>query len=639
AVVAGLDMMPGQIPDPSLAAGSLPSLGPLAGISATTLTDQLKLADFRQLGTMLSPLHFLGRLGKRPLAIKTEMDEDEERRKRRREKNKVAAARCRNKKKERTDFLQRESERLEMVNSELKAQIEELRLERQQLMVMLNLHRPTCIVRTDSVKTPESEANPLLEQLSADANCYFNHLYVKGTNGNSRVRLETTLRKHTNVNMVQVTLSGSGAVMDQCEDEESVVQERTSDQPVTRNQDRENKGHPSQDQEDAIDDECDTDLEIGKTTNRSRSLSPTKLYLRACQQTGATPVSSFLRHLGEANLNLNHYGVGPLGAKTLAIVLQSDNVVTSLELEDNALQAEGTRYLMEMLKSNSSIQSLNLSNNQLHLEGADLVSKMLLDNYYIKCLKLSGNNFDDSAAKYLAEVLKGDYVVKELDLSHNKFCTAGGEHLGHMLASNVGIEVLNLSWNHLRMSGAMALSAGLKVNSTLKELYLSCNGFGQIEAQSLGQALKQNSTLVLLDLSSNHIDDQAVSLLCQGLATNSTLRVLKLCHNPLMYTGALTLLQTVKNNTKSAVVQIDISTVFVCEAFMELLEDARQSRPALDIRYSVMHSVTRNISALQIFQKFLKERNESIMDFFQALDKEETMKVSTSAFRNAVKLP
>lgn len=56
-----------------------------------------------------------------------------------------------------------------MVNCDLKAQIEELRLERQQLMVMLNLHRPTCIVRTDSVKTPESEANPLLEQLSAGA--------------------------------------------------------------------------------------------------------------------------------------------------------------------------------------------------------------------------------------------------------------------------------------------------------------------------------------------------------------------------------------------------------------------------------------------------------------------------------------
>ncbi|XP_062326045.1 jun dimerization protein 2 [Osmerus eperlanus] len=166
-VSTGSDMMPGQIPDPSVTAGSLPSLGHLAGISATTLTDQLKLGDLRELGAMLSPLHFLGKLGKRPITIKTEWDEEEDRRKRRREKNKVAAARCRNKKKERTEYLQRESERLEMMNSDLKAQIEELKNERQQLMVMLNLHRPTCIVRTDSVQTPDGEANPLLEHLDA----------------------------------------------------------------------------------------------------------------------------------------------------------------------------------------------------------------------------------------------------------------------------------------------------------------------------------------------------------------------------------------------------------------------------------------------------------------------------------------
>ncbi|XP_035276130.1 jun dimerization protein 2-like [Anguilla anguilla] len=162
-------MMPGQLLDPSLTTGSLPNLGPLAGIPATTLTDQLKLANLRAMGGVLSPLQFLGSLGKRPLPlpIKGEMEEDDERRKRRREKNKVAAARCRNKKKERTDFLQRESERLEVLNSDLKAQIEELKQERQQLIVMLNRHRPTCIVRTDSVKTPENEANPLLEQLAA----------------------------------------------------------------------------------------------------------------------------------------------------------------------------------------------------------------------------------------------------------------------------------------------------------------------------------------------------------------------------------------------------------------------------------------------------------------------------------------
>lgn len=67
------DAMPGQIPDPSVTAGSLPSLGPLAGISATTLTDKLKFGDFQEFGTMLSPLHFLDSLGKRPLVIKTEV--------------------------------------------------------------------------------------------------------------------------------------------------------------------------------------------------------------------------------------------------------------------------------------------------------------------------------------------------------------------------------------------------------------------------------------------------------------------------------------------------------------------------------------------------------------------------------------
>ncbi|XP_059354217.1 jun dimerization protein 2 isoform X3 [Carassius carassius] len=150
-------MMPGQIPDPLMTAGSLPSVGPLAGIPSTTLTDQLKLAELYSLGTVLSPL-ILNRHAKRPFdVINGESDDDEERKKRRREKNKVAAARCRNRKKERTDQLQKESERLETLNSVLKSQIEDLKSERQQLIVMLNLHRPTCIVRIDTMKSTESE--------------------------------------------------------------------------------------------------------------------------------------------------------------------------------------------------------------------------------------------------------------------------------------------------------------------------------------------------------------------------------------------------------------------------------------------------------------------------------------------------
>ncbi|XP_072906978.1 cyclic AMP-dependent transcription factor ATF-3 [Hemitrygon akajei] len=91
--------------------------------------------------------------------------QEDERRRRRRERNKIAAAKCRNKKKERTDTLQKESEKLESLNAELKAQIEELKTEKQQLIYMLNLHRPTCIVRAQNGRTPDDEKNLFIQQI------------------------------------------------------------------------------------------------------------------------------------------------------------------------------------------------------------------------------------------------------------------------------------------------------------------------------------------------------------------------------------------------------------------------------------------------------------------------------------------
>nr|KAF6343112.1 hypothetical protein mPipKuh1_010815 [Pipistrellus kuhlii] len=107
---------------------------------------------------MIAPVHFLEvKLGKRPQSVKSELDKEEERRKRCWEKNKVMAARCQNKKKERKEFLQQEFQWLELMNAELKTQVEELRQERKKLILMLNQHHPTCITRTDSIKTPPTQ--------------------------------------------------------------------------------------------------------------------------------------------------------------------------------------------------------------------------------------------------------------------------------------------------------------------------------------------------------------------------------------------------------------------------------------------------------------------------------------------------
>ncbi|XP_072288467.1 cyclic AMP-dependent transcription factor ATF-3-like [Eucyclogobius newberryi] len=105
-----------------------------------------------------------------PGGAKREFNPEEgERRKRRRERNKIAAAKCRNKKKEKTETLQMESEKLESVNAELKNQIEELKQQKQQLVYMLNLHRPTCIVRAQNGRTPEDERNLFLQHIKESA--------------------------------------------------------------------------------------------------------------------------------------------------------------------------------------------------------------------------------------------------------------------------------------------------------------------------------------------------------------------------------------------------------------------------------------------------------------------------------------
>uniref|UniRef100_A0A3Q3MTI1 Leucine rich repeat containing 74B n=1 Tax=Mastacembelus armatus TaxID=205130 RepID=A0A3Q3MTI1_9TELE len=168
-------------------------------------------------------------------------------------------------------------------------------------------------------------------------------------------------------------------------------------------------------------------------------------------------------------MNLNYYGVGPLGAKALAVVLKNDYIKTNLELQDNALQAQGTRYVTEMLQTNTSIQ--NLSWNHIRMGGA--------------------------------------------------------------VALSAGLKVTHTNTIRLQRVFTVLSQSVFRIwflpqaNSTLKELLLSWNGFGPVEAQALGEALKVNSTLVRLDLSSNRLDDQAVRLLCPGLASNDTLRVLK----------------------------------------------------------------------------------------------------------------
>ncbi|PKU48900.1 cyclic amp-dependent transcription factor atf-3 [Limosa lapponica baueri] len=159
------------------ASAIVPTLSPAGSLGFddfTNLTPLVKeelrfaIQNKRQSHRMSSTLDTVT-VSERPIEtsiMKTEFSpEEDERKKRRRERNKIAAAKCRNKKKEKTECLQKESEKLETINAELKAQIEELKNEKQHLIYMLNLHRPTCIVRAQNGRTPEDERNLFIQQI------------------------------------------------------------------------------------------------------------------------------------------------------------------------------------------------------------------------------------------------------------------------------------------------------------------------------------------------------------------------------------------------------------------------------------------------------------------------------------------
>ncbi|KAB1258831.1 Cyclic AMP-dependent transcription factor ATF-3 [Camelus dromedarius] len=155
---------PGQVSASEVSASAIvPCLSPPGSL---VFEDFANLTPFvkEELRFAIQNKHLCHRMSS-ALESVTVAPEEDERKKRRRERNKIAAAKCRNKKKEKTECLQKESEKLESVNAELKAQIEELKNEKQHLIYMLNLHRPTCIVRAQNGRTPEDERNLFIQQI------------------------------------------------------------------------------------------------------------------------------------------------------------------------------------------------------------------------------------------------------------------------------------------------------------------------------------------------------------------------------------------------------------------------------------------------------------------------------------------
>uniref|UniRef100_A0A1A8HNM3 Fos-like antigen 2 n=2 Tax=Nothobranchius korthausae TaxID=1143690 RepID=A0A1A8HNM3_9TELE len=106
--------------------------------------------------------------------------EEEEKRRVRRERNKLAAAKCRNRRRELTELLQGETEKLEEEKADLQKEIESLQKEKDKLEFMLVAHNPVCKLPVDERHQPQQCAPlPLTMRPNMSSRAHLNHVVVK----------------------------------------------------------------------------------------------------------------------------------------------------------------------------------------------------------------------------------------------------------------------------------------------------------------------------------------------------------------------------------------------------------------------------------------------------------------------------
>ncbi|KAM9056117.1 LOW QUALITY PROTEIN: leucine-rich repeat-containing protein 74B [Megaptera novaeangliae] len=317
-----------------------------------------------------------------------------------------------------------------------------------------------------------------------------------------------------------------------------------------------------------------------ESTHKLGELGKDTLYLRSCWAHSVVPASCFLRQGSTPELNLQHHGLGPQGARALASVLTSNPYIKRLELRDSGLCGAGAEALAGAL-SKSSICDVDLSENQLGAVGARAVCATLAVNPAVQKAQLAENGLEEQVARYLAEPLLAHTGLKPLDLSYNQLNDQAGEMLGPALAENTGLTELNISWNHLRGPGTVAFARGLEANIFLKVLDISYSGCGDPGASALGEGLKTNNMLEEVYMSNNRIS--AVGALSLGLQVNQTLRIPVVSRNP-MSEGCFGVLRSVWANPLSALELLDFSDIHVNREFDDLTSSVKVILPGLCIK-------------------------------------------------------
>lgn len=215
---------------------------------------------------------------------------------------------------------------------------------------------------------------------------------------------------------------------------------------------------------------------------------------------------------------------------TIAKGLELNHSLHVLNLSNNNICSKGCRKVLQAIV-NSNIVTLNLSNNAIKDDIAPDFIKYITKNKAVKYLNISSNQLTKAFTKAITPAFANYSQIVELNISHNPLTGAGIDELGPALAMNTNIKTLNVSMCQIDYTGFKSFCNKLKDNYSLNTLILSHNPIGDDGAKCLAAVLKEHHLIKELDLEMTEITDVGGDILVPAIGSSKSLEKVSLRNN------------------------------------------------------------------------------------------------------------
>ncbi len=240
-----------------------------------------------------------------------------------------------------------------------------------------------------------------------------------------------------------------------------------------------------------------------------------------------------------------------VGYNEIFCKLQTDNIITHLDLSGVQLSPEGVVQLSFALTPNNHLILLNISNNNIGIVGAQALSKMLAVNH----------------------------AIESIDISRGQIGFEGIKHIANALETNIIIKILKTSNNNLQEEGAIAISRLIEKNAFIINLDISSNNIMDIGAAYIVDRLSKNQTILRIGLEDNNITDDLAEDILETLQVNTSILIFKITANKFENSTALTIeeiiAQTTERNMQTLFTKDNIDDPYTIDllAEMQQIED------------------------------------------------------------------